>query len=124
MATYVSFVGLLVLLLSGFTLLALSQDQHRRTIGVPLLKRCKRAGQRLVGYVVLALALPLAISRDGPGFGTLLWAVLLSVAAYAVTFTLSWKPRWFAWSPAGAAHETPCQASPIAMCSRNRKPIQ
>lgn len=96
MAAYLSFAGLLVLLLCGFMLLALSQDQHRRANGLPLLKGQTRVGQRVVGYVLLALALPLALWRDGPGFGTLLWAALLSVAAYAVTFTLSWKPKWLA----------------------------
>lgn len=96
MAACLSLAGLVLLLYGGFVLLALSQDQHRRAIGVAPMRVGVRAAQRIAGYAFLALALPLAIWRDGAGFGTLLWAVLLSVAACAVTFTLSWRPGWLA----------------------------
>lgn len=96
MAAYLSFVGLFLLLYGGFALLALSQDQHRRAIGAQALGRWVRKGQRIAGYFLLVLALPLALWRDGPGFGPLLWGILLSVTACAVTFTLSWRPEWLA----------------------------
>ena len=53
------------------------------------------AVQRFAGYILLALALPLTIWRDGPGFGTLLWACLAMAAALVVTFMLSWCAHWF-----------------------------
>ncbi len=38
-----------------------------------------------------------ACLRDGPSFGALLWATVISLAALAVAFTLSWRPSWLRW---------------------------
>ncbi len=51
-------------------------------------------GQRFIGGLFLALSLSLALWRDGPGFGSLLWAALLSLAAYTLTWLLSRRPEW------------------------------
>lgn len=79
----------------GFVLLALSQDRNWERAGggrncpgrlvLPL---------RTVGYLLLLGGLVLALLRDGPSFGSLLWATMLSVAAVAVVCTLSWRARW------------------------------
>lgn len=45
---------------------------------------------RATGAGLLAFALALCLWRDGAGFGSLLWMLLISVAALAVAFTLSW----------------------------------
>ena len=78
----------------GFALLALSQARPRRRLGLAAeLARGRRIGLRLAGGLLLVLALVLALLRDGPGFGGLLWATAVSLAALAVAFTLSWQPR-------------------------------
>ena len=72
----------------GFALLALSQARPRRRLGLAAeLARGRRIGLRLAGGLLLVLALVLALLRDGPGFGGLLWATAVSLAALAVAFT-------------------------------------
>lgn len=87
--------ALIVILLVGFALLALSQARHWRTVAARSpLPRTATIIVRLLGLALLAVALPIALWRDGTGFGSLLWALLLSLAACAVTLTLSWRPGW------------------------------
>ncbi len=43
---------------------------------------------------LLALALALALARDGASFGSVLWVVELSIGAMAVVATLTWRPAW------------------------------
>lgn len=79
----------------GFGLLALSQDRNWGTVtGASRLSRSEKLIMRAAGYILLACGLPVALWRDGPGFGSLLWVASLSVAAVAVVATLSWRPRW------------------------------
>lgn len=79
----------------GFALLALSQDRHWERAGGG--RDCPAwlvRPMRIAGYVLLLASLALALWRDGPGFGSLVWATLLSVGATAVTATLTWRPNW------------------------------
>ena len=82
-------LALLLLLTLGFALLARSQARHRPAAASP----AARAALRWIGYGLVALGLPLAWWRDGGAFGSLLWACLLSPAAFAVTAALSWRAR-------------------------------
>lgn len=88
---------LILLLLAaflGFLLLALAQARPRQRLGLTAeLARGPRFGLRLGGALLLALALVLALARDGPGFGGLLWGTAVSLAALAVAFTLSGQAR-------------------------------
>jgi len=80
---------------TGFALYALSQPQHWcKVVGQPGPGRGRVLILRGIGTVMLAVSLLLALLRDGAGFGSLLWATLLSLAALAVAFTLAWWPRW------------------------------
>jgi hypothetical protein len=89
------FIALMTILYVGFALLSLSQSRHWRTIGVgPPLPRMATIIVRVLGFALLALALPITLWCDGADFGSLLWGVLLSIAACAVTLTLSWRPGW------------------------------
>ncbi|WP_422367440.1 DUF3325 domain-containing protein [Pelagibius sp.] len=77
----------------GFTLLALSQRRHWSAVagtGAPC--RMQVIVLRGVGGAMIALSLVLALTRDGPSFGSLLWATAISLAALAVAFTLAWRP--------------------------------
>jgi hypothetical protein len=79
----------------GFALLALSQDRHWERVGGG--RHCPPRlvlPMRILGYVLLLASLALALWRDGPGFGSLVWATMLSVGAIAVTCTLTWRANW------------------------------
>lgn len=79
----------------GFALLALSQDRHwERAGGARCCPERLAWPMRIAGYALLATSLALSLWRDGPGFGSLLWATMLSVGAVAVTCTLTWRANW------------------------------
>jgi len=88
-------LALTVVLYLGFATLALSQVRNWRLVIAasppsPVMKIVLRA----IGIVLLMLAIPLALWLDGPSFGSLMWGTAISVAACAVTATLSWCPHW------------------------------
>lgn len=79
----------------GLALLAMSQARHCKTTAVTRAPSPRRlAIQRSAGALMLPVALVLTWLRDGPSFGTVLWLLLLSLAAMTVTFVLSWQPQW------------------------------
>jgi len=86
-------LALLAAAYAGFALLALSQAQHWRTVtGAAALPRRRMRGLRTIGAALIALSLLLSLLRDGPSFGSLLWATVISLAALGVAFTLAWRP--------------------------------
>lgn len=79
----------------GFALLALSQDRHwLRAGGEPTCPARLVTPLRGAGYGLLLAAWGLAMLRDGPSFGTLLWVTMLTVAALGVVATLAWRAAW------------------------------
>ena len=79
----------------GFVFLALAQEQHWRAVcAAPALQRVRAAWPAAAGLALQLLALVLTLRAQGPSFGSLLWAVMISAAAMAVAFTLAWQPRW------------------------------
>jgi hypothetical protein len=79
----------------GFALLALSQDRHWQNVGG--LCDCPFRAMvllRLAGYGLLVAALVLSLVLDGPAFGSLLWATMLTTGAFAVVCTLTWCASW------------------------------
>jgi hypothetical protein len=84
--------GLLALL--GFALLALSQERHFEAVCLSPQPAGRQAAARTAGFGLIGLALPLCITSEGAGFGSLLWLVLISAAAMALALTLTWRPRW------------------------------
>lgn len=82
----------------GFALLAVSQARHWRAVsGTAEPPPAVKIVLRVFGAGCLLMALGLALLRDGPSFGALLWATVISLAALAVAFTLSWRPSWLRW---------------------------
>jgi hypothetical protein len=78
----------------AFACLALSQERHwRAVLGVAVPAGPPAASLRISGFVLLAGSLGLALLRDGPSFGILLWSVLVSAAAIAVVAILTWNPN-------------------------------
>lgn len=85
-------IALLICAYLGFALLALSQPRNWsiamgerpfRPASVPAL----RAG----GSVMLIASLLIALMRDGPALGAILWVVILAIAGMLVVFTLTWR---------------------------------
>jgi Protein of unknown function (DUF3325) len=84
--------------LLGFALLALSQERHWCTVAcAPVAARVPARWPAVLGVLLNVAALPLAITGDGAGFGSLLWGVMLSLAALAIALLLAFWPRSLAW---------------------------
>ena len=79
--------------LLGFGWLALTQQRHRARIPAAS-SASSPAAQRTAGLAAILFGLPLCIAGEGPAFGTLVWVLLTSAAAMAVSFILTWQPRW------------------------------
>ncbi|CAN7483066.1 DUF3325 domain-containing protein [Phenylobacterium sp. LjRoot225] len=80
---------------AGFLLLALSQPRNWKLV-MGEAAPASRWGRRLRfgGYALLAASLGIALHRDGPSFGPILWTVSLTVAAASVVAWLTWHaPR-------------------------------
>lgn len=75
----------------GFACLALSMPEHWEQWGGGSQRAAARRWLRSAGLGLLALAYGLCVWRDGLSFGSLLWTVLISAAALAVAFTLTWR---------------------------------
>ena len=79
----------------GFALLALGQARPwQRVAQTPPPTGLRLLALRMLGGLALTLSLGLALLRDGPSFGALLWATAITLAALAVAFTLTWRPNW------------------------------
>lgn len=79
----------------GFACLALAMPHHwtqvsGESIDVAPHRRWLRPG----AYLLQSAAYALCVYRDGPGFGSLLWVILISAAAIAVALTLTWQPQF------------------------------
>jgi len=86
-------LGVLAAAWLGFALLALSQARHwLRVAGTAPPSPARVLVLRWAGGASIVLSLVLALLRDGAGFGSLLWATAISLAALAVAFTLAWRP--------------------------------
>lgn len=97
-------MGALLLLLAscaaytGFACLALAMPDHWESAGGNPDGQAKRRHRlKLGGALMLCVACAICVWRDGPSFGTLLWAILMPASAVAVAFTLSWCPRLLLW---------------------------
>ena len=98
MTGWLLLVGILTAAYLGFALLALTQARSWQRVSQTPPPATIRAlglrtlGSRTLGGLALVLSLVLCLVRDGPGFGALLWATSISIAAAAVAFTLTWGP--------------------------------
>lgn len=86
-------LAVFALLYLGCAALAMTLDRHWHDLvdrrNGPLRRTVQRL--RLSGAVCAAAALALAIQRDGGTFGLLLWCLALTVGAFAVSATLTWR---------------------------------
>ena len=75
----------------GFACLALAMPDHWEQVKGGPQRGAAPRWLRPTGLLLLALAYGLCVWRDGDSFGSLLWTVLISAAAVAVAFTLTWR---------------------------------
>lgn len=95
MAEHLLLIAAAVTAYAGFACLALSQTRHWRQVpGSTTATSPPKTSLRTTGALCLAVSLALALLRDGSAFGSLLWVVLVSVCAFAVALTLSWRAGW------------------------------
>jgi hypothetical protein len=78
----------------GFCCLAMSMARHWQDITGEQAGPHPASALRAVGYSTLAASLVLLWLLDGPGFGSVLWVLMLTVTAAAVAFVLTWRPTW------------------------------
>ncbi len=91
-----STLGAFAVLLAGFALMALSQDRHwGRVSHAPASGSRARLSLRLAGLLLVQAALLPCVYGQGVAFGTLLWVVLLSLAAASIALALTWRAHWF-----------------------------
>ena len=97
--------------LLAFSWFALAMDVHWQQVRAtgapaPSVKRLLR----MLAIAALAVSLGLCLSVDHATMASLVWVMLIAASALAVTFTLSWQPRWLApaivWLPQGASQGT------------------
>lgn len=75
----------------GFACLALAMPEHWQQMAGKLERAAAPRWLRRAGLCLLGVAYGLCVWRDGASFGSLLWLVLISAAAIAVAFTLTWR---------------------------------
>ena len=85
----------------GFALIALAMPKNCQLImGLRAPARLSddvRRERRLAGSGLLVLSLAAAVGGNGLAFGVPLWALILSLAAFALTATLAWAPTRLRW---------------------------
>lgn len=78
---------------AAFALLALSQERHWETVaGGRLPAALDVRWRRRTGAALLAGTLLSCLAVHGPGFGAILWVLLLALGAFGVAMTLTWWP--------------------------------
>ncbi|MBW7974989.1 DUF3325 family protein [Bradyrhizobium sp. BR 10289] len=83
----------MALLLAGWGLLAASQPrQFNRLVHHGRLSSRARTAMRSLGAILLLAPLMILMRAEGPSFGPLVWACLLSISAMAVALMLAWLP--------------------------------
>jgi hypothetical protein len=85
----------------GLSLLALRQRSHFRAVlghapGVHP-SATPPAGLLPWGITCLCAGFCCSLLAQGPSFGSLLWVLGLAAMGVAVTFTLTWRPRWLSF---------------------------
>lgn len=81
----------------ALAMIALMQERHwmsvmSRHVAQYSAPEGRRRWQRCAVLGITA-GLMLCVAAHGPGFGIILWLLLLTLGALAVTFTLAWQPQ-------------------------------
>lgn len=87
-------LGAFVATLAGLGWLALAMNAHWKQVrnGLPSARIALLL--RSLGGLALFVSLVLCLKVDHPSMASLVWVMLLAVAAVSIAFTLSLRPRW------------------------------
>lgn len=94
MIAFLLLLALLGVTYAGFAALALSQRPNwdilmlRRRFPAHLVRTL-----RACGFALLVSALSIALVRDGPSFGAILWTIMLAIGAALVAATLTFRRK-------------------------------
>ena len=100
MPELVGFMAALAAVYCGFALMALAMTRHwRQAMGTQAAERQTPRSRaaltlRICGVALIVMSLILLTRGSGPGFGTLLWILSLSIGGYSVVATLALRPAW------------------------------
>ncbi|MEM7361163.1 MAG: DUF3325 family protein [Pseudomonadota bacterium] len=86
------FVTFLVVLL-GLALISSSMNRHVGVLGLSASNPERLKLFKYVGYVALALAIPLAIKAAGVGLGLTWWFALVTVAHFSLALLLTYLKK-------------------------------
>jgi hypothetical protein len=89
---------------AGMAWLALSMKPHWQQVrGQQFLAPSAQRTLRLLGATAVSVSLLLCMSADHPSMAVLVWVLLATASALAVTFVFTWRPRLLypliAWVP-------------------------
>lgn len=76
---------------AGLACLARAMPAHWEDLGRPPRSVAARRRLRLLGLALAGAACFVCLWREGPGFGSLLWALLLSAAGIVLALGLAWR---------------------------------
>ncbi len=98
MVETLSLVGAALLGFCGMAWFALAKAPHwEQARGERMPATARVQTLYWLGGVAQALSLALCLLADHVTMASLVWVMLLTASALAVTFTLSWRPRWLGW---------------------------
>lgn len=92
-------LGMLLLGLLGFALLACAMDRHEHDIHGASLTPAGRRRLRLAGSAALVLSWVGLVHEMGGGIGTFVWLMLLSGCGLVVVLVTTYSPRWLGRLP-------------------------
>jgi hypothetical protein len=87
----------LVLCFWGFAAISASMERHAKDIFAAAGSLRVRRLRLVVGYVLLALALPPAIIAHGLSIGIAVWFGFLAITSTALALILNWRPGILRW---------------------------
>ena len=88
----ISILAQLMLALAGFACLAMCMDRHARQVGLCFKRAVRRTQLKVGGWVLLAVAILVAIADVGWSFGLVLVFGVLTLAALLVVGLLTYRP--------------------------------
>lgn len=78
----------------GMGWLALAMETHWEQVCSSALSRKARICLRTLGAMMLLASLGLCLVVEHASMAVLVWVMVLSASALAVSFTLTWRPHW------------------------------
>ncbi|MFT4101504.1 MAG: DUF3325 domain-containing protein [Burkholderiaceae bacterium] len=89
-----SLLGAVIAGVAGMGWLALAMDVHWQQVRGQASSRGTALRLRGLGVLGLAVSLALCLRTDHASMAALVWVMVVTASALAVTLALAWRPRW------------------------------